>query len=541
MNTNDSEHFKPLKETSEGFLQVLVNDFRLKKTKEGIHLQLKIDKNDLCITKSKGKVALDDKINSVDRAGFESKLNLVLDDGNHLGYHFHCPETPLRFSNGGVLPVIKLGDKEYFCLFYRSIVPTGWNIANGASNNLQELLSPEQVVTREFSEELLAIDPISKKEQKKGKYTVYSYSENEDIYSTGSQDLSIEAWSAKLETKFNTEEDVKKLLPVKWIDGPDEITVENNGKFHHTKGFFVSILPSDNAIEIDKVAIIRLNKNAVILDGELGIVPHEQTKNLLVNRPVGLFLVDKFIGQLQTSNFSFIPDVLFFSGKVVDPLVLEKIVGIHMNEIKGYIESYDSKAFSKYHDEKKKFDLCPVTRSIIQKYGIWRNAQGNQKNEIEPTEFQQGPKGEFQLFISYKSEDEQIAFWLWDYLTKKGIKVFCSGKTIPEMGESDYSRVIDHALEQSKILVILASHEKYFTSGWVDYEWKSFFNELRSGRKPGGKIFTFTKNVNPRNLPFGLRNYFQNIPLSESMKDSFDNLYQYLKPSFSKNAGKHYQ
>jgi hypothetical protein len=218
----------------------------------------------------------------------------------------------------------------------------------------------------------------------------------------------------------------------------------------------------------------------------------------------------------------------------MDPCDLEKIVDLHRNEIKKYIKSYDRKAFSRYDNEKNKFDLCPVTRSIIQKYSFWRNSQVNQRNEMEFTEVQEGLKAEFQLFISYKSEDERIAFWLWDYLTQKGIKVFCSGKTIPEMGESDYSRVIDLALEKSKILVILASDEKYFTSGWVDYEWKSFFNELRSGRKPGGKIFTFTKNVDLRNLPYGLRNTFQNIPLSDSMKDSFDNLYQYIEASFLK-------
>ena len=536
MNTTDSVHFKQLKETSEGFLQVLVKEFRLLKTKVGIQLQLKIDKNDLCITKSRGKVALEDKIIEDDRIGFENKLNLVLNDENHLGYHFNCPETPLRFSNGGVLPIIKLDDKEYFCLFYRTIVPTGWNIANGASNNLQELLYPEDVVIREFSEEFLAIDPITKNERDHGKYTIYSYSENDDIYSTGCQDLSIEEWSTKLNTKFNTKEDIKKLLPVKWIDGPDQIIVENNGKPHHTKGFFVSILPKDNAIEIDKVAIIRLNNNAVILDGELGVNPHDLTKNLLVNRPVGLFLVDKLLEQVQTTNYNFIPELLFFSGTVMDPCDLKKIVNIHMNEIKKYIESYDRKAFSKYINEKNKFDLCPVTRSIIQKYSFWRNSQVNQQNEIDLSEIQEGLKAEFQLFISYKSEDEQIAFWLCDYLTQKGIKVFCSGKTIPEMGESDYSRVIDLALEKSKILIVLASDEKYFTSGWVDYEWKSFFNELRSGRKPGGKIFTFTKNVDPRNLPYGLRNYFQNIPLNDSIKGSFDNLYQYIEVSFPKKA-----
>ena len=65
------------------------------------------------------------------------------------------------------------------------------------------------------------------------------------------------------------------------------------------------------------------------------------------------------------------------------------------------------------------------------------------------------------------------------------------------MGESDYSRVIDVASREVEILIVLASDEKYFTSGWVDYEWKSFFNELRSGRKPGGKYLLLQKMLIP--------------------------------------------
>jgi hypothetical protein len=42
-------------------------------------------------------------------------------------------------------------------------------------------------------------------------------------------------------------------------------------------------------------------------------------------------------------------------------------------------------------------------------------------------------------------------------------------------------------------------------SEWVRYEWDSFFNDIISGIKPNGRVFTFVKGVDPRDLPRKLR------------------------------------
>jgi hypothetical protein len=45
--------------------------------------------------------------------------------------HFKDPLFPFRYASGGVLPILRIGRKEFFCFFYRDIDPVGWNIANG--------------------------------------------------------------------------------------------------------------------------------------------------------------------------------------------------------------------------------------------------------------------------------------------------------------------------------------------------------------------------------------------------------------------------
>ena len=133
-------------------------------------------------------------------------------------------------------------------------------------------------------------------------------------------------------------------------------------------------------------------------------------------------------------------------------------------------------------------------------------------------------KTNYEVFVSYKSEDTDIAFWLYDFLQGNKFQTFCSGKSIQLMGESDYARVIDKALDQSTFLIVLGTQPEYLDSGWVSYEWRSFLNEIHSGRKPDGKVFTLTQNIPVSNLPYALRST-QNIPFSKStFSEAFKNL-----------------
>ena len=77
-------------------------------------------------------------------------------------------------------------------------------------------------------------------------------------------------------------------------------------------------------------------------------------------------------------------------------------------------------------------------------------------------------------------------------------------------------------------MVVVGTKPEHFDSGWVRYEWRSFFNEIHSGRKPGGRIFTLAGSLDPSSLPYGLRQS-QMLPFSPSSpQDAFEAVYQFL-------------
>jgi len=89
------------------------------------------------------------------------------------------------------------------------------------------------------------------------------------------------------------------------------------------------------------------------------------------------------------------------------------------------------------------------------------------------------------IFLSAKREDYVSANRVYSHLTEHGYSVFFSDQTLPRMGNSDYRREIDRALEQAKHLIVVTSRKEYVESKWVEAEWGSFINEKRSGRKDG--------------------------------------------------------
>ncbi len=119
-----------------------------------------------------------------------------------------------------------------------------------------------------------------------------------------------------------------------------------------------------------------------------------------------------------------------------------------------------------------------------------------------------------EIFISYKHTDEnglmtedfKIAHQLYDLLTKNGYSVFYSKESLQKIGSSRYKNDIDEALDRTKILIVVLTKAEYARSEWVQYEWDSFFNDILSGVKPEGKLFTLTKDVSITALPRTLRN-----------------------------------
>ena len=115
--------------------------------------------------------------------------------------------------------------------------------------------------------------------------------------------------------------------------------------------------------------------------------------------------------------------------------------------------------------------------------------------------------GEYDVFISYKSEDEALARKVYDYLTQSGKEVFFAKQTLPQLGESEYRAAIFEALERSKHLVVVGSKPDYLKTKWVRKEWDTFDNEITDGRKTGALVLLLADDIvaDKGKLPIELR------------------------------------
>jgi hypothetical protein len=503
------KEFVKLGDSSHDFLQVLLPEFIITRNNKGIKVEIDLKDEFDTLRNSRDKITVNNKYNkSNKKESLTKELDLFYQNDQILSYHVRCEQFPLRYANGGVLPIIHIDNINYFCFFYRDIFPVGWNIANGASNNVDDLLYPEKIIHREFLEELFFFDHKKK--------IHYCIDNDPNSFLAGTFKEALELWKNKMEISNN--DDYKtQPLPVKWINGPDTILINKIGKKFSADNIFVNITPDDNAIEIDRIAIIKLDKNVTILDGEV-------EKQTLLNQIIGLFSVDKLLDSLDSNEF--IPDFLFYNGEKYQPDKLEQLIN------NDYIPNLERSKIRNKKDRGKyevTFDLCPITRTFMTKYKKWDDKlkyESESKSIILTKPIEKTVK--FDVFISYKSEDNDLAFWLFDFLESKNISVFCSGKSIPMMGESEYAKVIDIALEESQSLIVLGTKPEYFDSGWVSYEWRSFMNEIHSQRKTNGRIFTLTQDIPISSLPYALR-FVQNIPFSKNiLRESFSNILLYI-------------
>jgi serine/threonine protein kinase len=109
------------------------------------------------------------------------------------------------------------------------------------------------------------------------------------------------------------------------------------------------------------------------------------------------------------------------------------------------------------------------------------------------------------VFISAKSEDYAYARRVFDFLNARGVSCFFADRSLLDNGRSAYRRVIDEALEASAHMIVVTSSREHVLSGWVEYEWGFFHNELLSRRKQGNLLTILCGDISPGVLPPGLR------------------------------------
>lgn len=128
--------------------------------------------------------------------------------------------------------------------------------------------------------------------------------------------------------------------------------------------------------------------------------------------------------------------------------------------------------------------------------------------------------GNYDVFISFKSEDTDLAEKIFDYLKDSGMEVFFSPKTLPQLKDSEYEKAIYRAMANSKHMVLVGSNPEYFKTEWVADEWSFFRNEIRKKRKNGNMVIVLSDQyvTEDGKLPEQLRQT-QIVPTSTFRKD----------------------
>lgn len=97
--------------------------------------------------------------------------------------------------------------------------------------------------------------------------------------------------------------------------------------------------------------------------------------------------------------------------------------------------------------------------------------------------------GKYDVFISFKNEDSDLAEKVYEYCNKHMKQPFWSKKSLPRLSKSEYSKAIDDALENSKHFVVVLSDLNYLNAEWISYEMDVFHNEKKEGRKDKSSNF----------------------------------------------------
>lgn len=126
----------------------------------------------------------------------------------------------------------------------------------------------------------------------------------------------------------------------------------------------------------------------------------------------------------------------------------------------------------------------------------------------------------YDVFISCKSEDYYLGREVYDFLANYrgfNLSIFLADRELRKLGIADYGRAIDDALDSSSHLIVVSSDVNYLkaeTSPYVYYEWHTFAEEIRSGRKKGNMMTILTSNIVMHELPLALRNC-QSFPIAD--------------------------
>ncbi len=128
-------------------------------------------------------------------------------------------------------------------------------------------------------------------------------------------------------------------------------------------------------------------------------------------------------------------------------------------------------------------------KSIVEKQDNNSNSDSKAEKGIKSLlGFTLADSGDYDVFISFKNEDSDLADQIYNYCLEQLVQPFYSKKTLPELGDTEYAKAINNALRKSKRFVVVFSKLDYLKSKWVEYEMEVFHNEIIDRRKDKGSF-----------------------------------------------------
>lgn len=436
-------------------VQVLLSEFSLSRNENKATLEINFNEKTPTIRRRESKAVIKKAMPSFlkNAKRYQNVLDDVLINHKRDRYVFNDKSFVFRYASGGVLPILIIDNVEYYCFFYRDIEPVGWNIANGGCDSFEELLDPVHTVLRELQEELMIFDFKNDIEYR---YTYHSRCSFDLLEFETSRRL----WQQKFPEEIFVNYE-KHKIPIEWVDGPDTLLVTfGKNETKNISNCFININASDFGIEIDKIAKICASRDYIILDGEL-------INNVLLGSPIGLFKVDRF-SKIDKWEQDFLPDMLFYDGIERHPSGLNKIINKYWQRF------LENKIRSERHElqwNKKiyKFKLCPVTKSLIQRYD--QHIHSNKKKNL----IINSQKEEYDIYICYSNTDKQIVKCIKEDLKENGIKYWYDDEQITPIDRIPL--MIGEGLEESRRILLCVS-KNFLQSTWCKVEYSNFLYNL---------------------------------------------------------------
>ena len=122
---------------------------------------------------------------------------------------------------------------------------------------------------------------------------------------------------------------------------------------------------------------------------------------------------------------------------------------------------------------------------------------------------------EYDVFLSFASEDEKFVKPIWQEMSQSGLRVFWSDETLKQNIGQSFFTVIQNALNHSMHFVLICTPNS-MKSNWVKVEYEAFFSQHFLPSEGARRLILFHDEGFDRNtLPSLLRN----IQISESIHE----------------------